>query len=225
MIYFVTFAGALTLGSFGFWLFWGLAVVALFILIILADNEHWAWATALGVAALIGMGSLGVFNVYHFAVEHPGVLLGDFGCYVLLGMIWGAVKWWRFCRLHRHKYEEAKLDFLRSKNATQMTPLLRVEWTDRLRNANRWDRYNVLYSEPPNWKNHKEKIINWMYLWPFSFLATFFSDFFHRLWVNLCGWMGGLYTSIARAVWAGTEKDLASAEDFAEFQKLQVEKK
>jgi hypothetical protein len=89
---------------------------------------------------------------------------------------------------------------------------LRVAWTTRLNDA-----YNIYHvvSEIPDWRVYKETIITWMYLWPFSMIGTLFADLLIKFWENVCEWMGGLYDSIAKAVWSGVEKDFASDEDKA----------
>jgi hypothetical protein len=211
MLELFTFAGVLAFGSLAFWSFWIVAIAAMFVLIALAENEHWVWATVLLVAAFFGIGTLGIFNLYAYTVDHPWSLLGRAAAYVGIGCVWGAFKWWRYCKKQRGLYDEAKKDFLDANKATEMTPELRVLWTEKLQNSSRYDRYHVIGI--PEASNNKEKIMNWMYLWPFSILGTFFYDFLKEIGEAIYDWMGGIYDNIAKSVWKGTENDLASEDD------------
>jgi hypothetical protein len=58
-----------------------------------------------------------------------------------------------------------------------------------------------------------------MGLWPFSMLGSVFSDLIIHIWDTLYNWMGGIYDTISRSVWKGTENDLASQEELATARK------
>lgn len=213
------------LTGFTFWAFWTVVTVAICVLIGLTENEHWGWATVVFTAFFVGMGALGLFNLYEFTLAHPFDMLKYIGCYLLVGCFWGAAKWWQFCKKQRDLYENAKADFLRAHKATELTPALRVEWTKKLQSQSRYDRHYVLNGAPPEASQNKEKIMNWMYLWPFSMLGTFLSDFLRNVWTSIYNWMGGIYDSIARAVWSGTENDLASEEDLVAAAEAEAQNK
>lgn len=215
MIEVLSLAGILAVGSLAFWGFWLAVIIAFFVLIGLTENEHYGWASVLFGVGFVLLGVTGIFNVYSFAIQHPGALIGRVLGYIGIGVVWGAIKWWRYCVKQRKLYEAAKTDFLKANKVKELTPELRVEWTQKLQEANRYSRHYVLHSEAPDWSENKEKIMNWMYLWPFSVFGTVFSDFVLRLWKNICEYMGGVYDSIAASVWKGTENDLASEEDLA----------
>jgi hypothetical protein len=211
MIELLTLGGLVTgLTAWGFWI---AAVVLFGVFIGLTENEHWGWATTLFVGIFVGLGLLGAFNLWNFTLNHPGKLLYDVGLYVIAGAFWGALKWYFYCKKQRAKYDAAKADFLKARKATELTGALRVEWTEHLKHTDKYDRYNTISIEPPVAKENKEKIMNWMYLWPFSVFGTFLSDFIIKLWENIYKWMGGIYDSIAKAVWKGTENDLATEQE------------
>lgn len=213
-------ANLLALSGFTFWAFWIIIAVATCVLIGLTENEHWGWATVIFTVFFIGLGVMGLFNLYTFTTNHPLEFFECFACYLGVACFWGAFKWWRYCVKHRNLYEAAKNDFLRARKATLMTSALRVEWTKKLQTSNHYDRHAVWYAEAPQASDHKQKIMTWMYLWPFSMLGTFLSDFLRKLWGNLYNWMSGIYDSISLAVWKGTENDLASEEDLAAAEEL-----
>jgi hypothetical protein len=208
----LTLGGLVTgLAAWGFWL---VSLVVFGVFIALTENEHWGWASTLLVSVFGGLWLLGIFNIYRFALEHPGTLFFWIGAYIVTGIVYGAIKWYVFCRKQRKKYNEAKADFMKARHATEFTSELKVEWTEKLRNQdNRYDRYKVVSVEFPKWQDNIEKIINWMYLWPFSIFGMILTDFVREVWEHLCEWMGGVYDSIAKSVWSGVENDLASEED------------
>lgn len=212
----LTLAGALAFGSLTFWAFWIGIVIATLVLVGLTDNEHYGWATVVLVGFFVLVGWMGIFNLYTYTYTNPWGVLFYFLGYLGIGCVWGAAKWWQFCKKMRDIYETAKADFLKANGATELNATLRVEWTKKLQNRSRYDRHYVLCAEAPVASQNKEKIMNWMYLWPFSMLGTFLSDFLRNIWTKLYNWMGGIYDSISLAVWKGTENDLASEEDLAE---------
>jgi hypothetical protein len=211
MLELLTLGGIVT--GLAAWGFWAVALVLFIVFIALTENEHWGWATAIFAGIFVSLSLFGVFNLWNFTINHPGRLLYDVGVYVLIGCVWGAIKWYFYCKKQRKRYEEAKDDFLKSHHVTELTPELRVEWTEKLTHQSGYERYNLVSIKAPEAKQNKEKIMNWMYLWPFSVFGTFLSDFIIRLWENIYKWMGGIYDNIAKAVWKGVEEDLASETD------------
>ena len=211
MIELLTLGGIVTgLTAWGFWIG---TLIVFGVLIGLAENEHYGWATAIFIGTFVTLSFMGAFNLYEFVLYHPGKLIYYASLYVLAGAAWGAIKWYLYCKKKRARYDVAKNEFLRSRKATELTGVLRLEWTEKLRNLDRYDRDRGISIEPPSASKNKEKIMNWMYLWPFSIFGTFFSDFIIKLWDNIYKWMGGIYDNISKSVWRGTENDLASEED------------
>ena len=211
MVELLTLGGLLT--GLAVWGFWAVALVVFGVFIALTENEHWGWASTLFVGVFASLGLLGIFNLYKFALAHPGTLFAYVGGYLLAAIVYGVVKWFFFCKKQLKLYNTAKADFLKSRHVDDFTPELRVEWTEKLRNQDRYDRYKVVSVEFPKWQDNIEKIVNWMYLWPFSICGMILTDFVREMWEHLCKWMGGIYDNIAKAVWKGVENDLASEED------------
>jgi uncharacterized membrane protein YccC len=117
MAEFFTLAGALAFGSLAFYGFWVLALIGVFVLIALAENEHYGWATALFAGVFVALGAFNIFNLYTYAITEPWSLVCRIAIYIGIGIVWGAFKWWRYCVKERNRYEAAKKDFLKSKNA------------------------------------------------------------------------------------------------------------
>lgn len=213
MIEVLTLGGLVT--GLAVWGVWAAALILLCVFIALTEGEHWGWATTMFVGIFATLGIFGVFNLWKFTLQHPLQLLYYVGMYVVAGAFWGAWKWYRFCVKSRKHYEKAKADFLKANHVTQLTPELRVEWTEKLKHQEGYGRYATVIGIPEA-KNYKEKIINWMYLWPFSVLGSVVADLIIRLWDNVYKWMGNVYNNIAKAVWRGVEQDFASEEDIAQ---------
>ena len=215
MIELITLAGALSFGTFEFWGFWVTALVAIMVLVGLTEGEHYGWATVLFIVSFVALTITGVFDIYVYTIHHPVDLVIRIGEYVLVGVVWGVFKWFLYCRKERARYEQAKQDFLRAAGVTEMTSGLRVLWTEKLKNRSVYDRFTVVNAQAPLASNNKEKIINWMYLWPFSVLGTIMNGLIRQLWEAFFTWLNGVYNNISKHVWKGTENDLASEEDLA----------
>lgn len=220
MVELLTLGGLVT--GLAAWSFWVVSLVVFGVFIALTENEHWGWASTLIVGVFGGLWVLGVFNIWKFALAHPAALFMWIGGYLLTGIIYGVVKWFFFCRKQLKQYNAAKADFLKARRVTEFTPELKVEWTEKLRNQDKYDRYKVVSVEAPKWQDNVEKIVNWMYLWPFSICGMLLADFVREVWEHLCTWMGGIYDNIAKAVWKGVENDLASEEDIQKAREAAV---
>jgi hypothetical protein len=195
------------------WGFWAVALVVLGVFIALTEGEHWGWATTLFVGVFASLWMFGIFNIWNYAVRHPASLAYWFGSYIGIGMVWGAIKWYFYCVKQRKRYEEAKADFLEANHATELTPELRVAWTEKLTHQSGYERYHLISIKVPEAKDNKEKIMNWMYLWPFSMFGTLLYDFIRDFFTWLYDRMGKVYDNIAKMVWKGVEEDLASETD------------
>src|SRR5476651_48356 len=191
MIQLFTLGGLVT--GLAAWVFWIVSLVLFGISIALTENEHWGWETTLIVAVFVVLYLHGIFNVYKFALDHPSTLFFWIGSYICFGIVYGAVKWYLFCRKQRKYYNQNKADFLEARNVTEFTPELKVEWTKFCRSAS-------IKIKAPKWQDNIEKISNWMYLWPFSICGMILTDFVSEMWEHLCKWMGGIYDNIAESV-------------------------
>ena len=220
MLELLTLGGLLT--GIAAWGFWSVVIVVLAVFIALTEGEHWGWASTLFVGVFASLWTLGVFNIWKYAVQHPASLAYWFCSYIGIGLVWGAIKWYFYCRKQRRLYEEAKADFLEANDATEMTALLRVAWTEKLNHQTGYERYHLISIKPPEANKNKEKIMNWMYLWPFSILGTFLSDFVREVWEWLYERMGKIYDNIAKMVWKGVEEDLASELDIQKAREAAV---
>lgn len=196
------------IAAWGFWV--GVLVVAA-VLVALTENERYGWATTTFACVFATLWLLGVFNIWKFTVTHPWALAEWFAAYIGGGIIWATIKWILYCKKELRKYNAAKADFLKARCVTDMTPELRVEWTEKLRNKSGYDRYTMV--DMPVASQNKERIMNWLYLWPFSILGFVFADFLQEVWNIIYRNLGQLYDNIAKSIWKGVQEDLASEED------------
>ena len=205
----LTLFGALAVGSFAFYVFWALAIIGVFVLSGLAEKEHWGVATTIFIIAFVALGASGIFNLYQYALTHPFELAKVIMLYVGVGCLWGILKWWRFCVARRSFYETEKRKFFRENgyfDKCEFTPHLRIKWSEQV--ERRGSNLSI-----PVASEHREKIINWMYLWPFSMIGTILSDFLAKLWDFIYDLLGNLYTTITNLVFKGVASDFASVED------------
>jgi hypothetical protein len=205
MLEFLTIGGMFAFGTVAFYGFWFALFIGLCVLSALAEHEFWGWSTIVAIVALIGLKTSGVFDVISFTVNHPWVLVQDILKYLAGSIIWASFKWWRLCSKSRDRYNEARAKFLAERNATEFTDELRLVWSKRLIERRGYGDKTV---EIPSANSNKEKILSWMYLWPFSVLATIFSDWVRELFMEIYKRMGKLYDAIALAAWKGVEKDI-----------------
>jgi hypothetical protein len=199
MIELITFSGALAFGTIEFWLFWLVAIVVICLEVGLTETEHQVIAFVLFVLGLWVLAGLGIFNLYRFTLDHPRTLIEDVIGYIVCGVVWGTVKWFRFCRQSRRGYLRHKASYLSESGKAEYTPALLAEF------HKSWRCSGPNSPTPPNWRKYKEELSTWMALWPFSLLGTFCSDLLFRFWKNLTRWMGGIYDDISKRVWAGID--------------------
>lgn len=219
MIDLLTFSGALAFGSLAFIGTWIAIVIATLVLIGLTEKQHWFWATTLFVAGFVALGAAGIFDIIKYASTDPWGVTIRVGMYILIGCFWGAIKWWFYCRKQRKLYDKARAEFLATKNVSTMTDELRVEWTQHLQSY----RYSYSVTGVPQASENKERIMTWMYLWPFSMLGTLVSEFLFKIWDRIYDAMGEVYNSIAASAFSGVESDFASKEELAAAKKKKEE--
>lgn len=95
----------LAFGTFWFWLLVAAELVALFSC---AKAER-GW---LATFSLLGFGAalqfISKIDILGFLWVHPIGVAGFVGAYLMLGLVWGAVKWRNLYRLNTDEYEDKK---------------------------------------------------------------------------------------------------------------------
>jgi hypothetical protein len=202
----LTLFGLLAAGSFTFWAFWIVFVVFSFVMVALTETEHWGWALTITAAGFVVLFGTGIFDLVKYTAHHPMSLFIKVLEYIGCGLVWGTIKWWRFVLRTKHNYLKAKAAFLNKWNSTEMTDDLKVKWSQQVKDSTY--NYRPIISEAPQASEHKETIINWMALWPFSVLGTLFYDFLKELWDALYEAVSGVYNSISKSIYKDISGDV-----------------
>lgn len=75
----------------------------------------------------IGLGQLQREGFWPFINQNGGMILGSIGCYVLLGLVWAAFRWWLFVKDLREQYDRRKADWLEPKSLLNTAQFLRAQ--------------------------------------------------------------------------------------------------
>lgn len=170
------------IGSIPFWILTAATIVAILVAV---ENERGFFATLslgiyLGLLHLLGDASL-----HLWVRDHWKLFAALAVAYLVLGTVWGVVKWAFFTRKLAHESEEVYLTikrrFLRHKkivledlSITDPVPEhLREEWKTFLAQDYEGSKLVV---EPPQVSQHKARIMGWMTFWPVSLTWTLLND-------------------------------------------------
>lgn len=163
------------------------AILALVFGAVCSDRDRFfaglACTVVLVVASLYFAGVRGP-EVIPFLLARWQEMLVGFAAYVVAGVPWAFVKWWRFAVLARRRLE----DWL----TTHPVPKKSTDHHDRLAMGSyaasvpgpiKFDltseKFVLLASE------HKSRIVTWLAFWPLSILGTLVGDFLVRIWDNV----------------------------------------
>lgn len=190
-------------GSFPFVLFF-LIIPALLIIPLVDYNRG---GTALGIILITAVLTtlFSDFNVFSWIVHNGYTLIGYLAIYLVLGVLYGFVRWYFYLLKRRDEYgklREVELNsWLRSQNRYQdiSSPAAATEFKEYLFGRN--SSYRNDY--PPHPRNHKARITTWMAYWPFSALWTFTHEPAARLFNWIRERTMSIYTRMSRKVFGG----------------------
>jgi hypothetical protein len=180
--------------------FWGL--LAVLFIELCYDQGTAAFFTllvAIGAAYYLG------FLTIAFAMEHERDFMWMAIFYVPIGVVWATIKWWFYCwnlagkvRDHLAMHETNHKE--RIKNGVNVRATLDEHMRD-IRS-----RLSSTFEElPPKVYNHKSDLIRWMAWWPFSIVASIFSDMLHKLFTAIYNGFARLWQAISNAVFRGVD--------------------
>ena len=193
----------------------------------------WWWVLTLGFFGWLvfceesdqPLGGLGVLALYVVVAS----LLGDFGAvlkwiahiswlyivvgvplYLIIGFCWGVFRYWWEQNLRVAKYNERKVEFLRSKGIR--TAMTNTEIPDEHLDA--WasvigldgyfgDEFRKFFQQ------QKKRVINWMSWWWLSMLSFFLKDFVLRFYSIVLNKTRVIFEGIDRRVWGKVDGDYA----------------
>ncbi|MBI4991702.1 MAG: hypothetical protein HZB99_00600 [Candidatus Harrisonbacteria bacterium] len=193
----LTLAGALAVGTAGFWLLVAVSTVALACLV---ENEEGAWATGTLLLTLLLLQLFGDIKVFTSAYNHPLVALMCVAGYFMAGMAWAIWKWVLYNRDQKMLYDERRTAFLKDNNITDNTIPADLK-------TNFDQCVNGIDIRPPV-TEHKERVLRWMTYWPWSALAWLLSDPIRRLFREIYHQIQNTLQKISDRIWQGVENDL-----------------
>jgi len=203
------------LGTLAFWVFIAINIAML----ALIEFEKPGWATVTIGLWIAAMWYFDVFNVWVYAKTNPWGIVIYIAAYLIIGVLWGLFKWWRFVAKRFEIYLRLKKEFLISKKLpadrvrleAPMPEDLREEWTKSITNNpydNRGYYLRHKLDEVPDYTKHKDLITSWGAFWPWSMLWTVINDpvrrFFSWAYENL----GKAYDRIAQNTYGKALSDV-----------------
>lgn len=207
----------------GFWL----ALIVLAVVITLFSEEDGAKATITLVLGALFLQFVAKFDLLSLLREQPFTLLLYAAIYVAIGFGFACVKWWRYAKKQRRKYDQFRAAFFRKNHLEG--DVLPAEFKERFLeqlkgsykpNSRGFEHYSDSSdADPviPDITKNKAAFIRWMTYWPFSLVFTLLNDPVRRLFEWLYEVAGKKMQEIANSVFAGTERDRLTKDDEAEI--------
>jgi hypothetical protein len=196
------------LWSFWFWVLVGLEVTLLFVSTVW--EKGWvAWVSlAVFLAALQLLGDV---NVLGYVWENPWTILMGLGIYLSGGVPYVFFKWYLFVSDHKRKYLDLRNQWL--ENQGVQMPVVFDKLSDEIQSGWRkeWKEKHARWGDTefiPSVRKHKGRIIDWMILWPFSFLWTMLNDPIRRFFRHVYNHISESLQAISHKVFADVANDL-----------------
>lgn len=184
-----------------------LIYVVLFLVMVFAvEAESGVWAVMLLIASTFIISWLGQTNPFAYIKAHPIGILECLLIYLAVGALWSIVKW----ALHVHtkvaEYKDAKADYMRRNNLTELTP----------EDANKLLAYAK--ATPPNARDNKSRIIRWMTYWPFSIIGSIFNDVIKKIYRHIYELLQSTYQRISDKIFSSVKGDVELANQYRDDQ-------
>lgn len=163
-------------------------------------------ATVALVAAFAGYNySHGI--ALHTYFDNPLLLVEFVGGYLLCGLIWAFIQWALFVKDRSDAYDEAKTDFLQARkvSGTRIPDELLKQWQDYV-----GGHYFKSLSKPIA-REHKSRILTWMYLWMQSLVWWLIGNFAKKAFQTVLRFTQTLFQQISDAIWKSRDDDFREA--------------
>lgn len=192
---------------FGSIWFWALVAVEIIILFCCVEWENGIGATISVAVFMTILYFMGGMDFITYIKDNPWNIVIGAASYIVLGIMWGIVKWYLFVKDQLDDYEELKVKWLEEHHRitnTKVVPAnLREEWKSYLSRGQfrAWnDKRPPITGVAPDPKKHADKIIRWMTFWVISLIWSIVNDFVKRIFKEIYKRIAGaLYTMSLRA--------------------------
>lgn len=178
------------------------ALLAVFVLLAFWATEHDAhpggtlatMLAFLGAWLLFGdLGTLAASDLYGLAWKVPA--------YLCVGLAWSFPRWALWLRKVLREYQASKTAFLAEPH--------QVEWYSSYEFSWYRSQYGIDFFSgrfvPPSFAKNRQRMVNWVLLWPFSVLWTFARDGVYRIADFAVGCFGGLHQRLSDWMFKGVD--------------------
>lgn len=193
--------GLLLFGTVWFWIFLAIIVTSITAIIEYDEDEsHAGWATGVLIVGAVLFWFLGretFMNVLSFIRDNPWNILGWFGIYVAIGIVWTFWKWYIFLKKYRDKFMENNKKYPTS--------------------------YPVKDFKIPTYNEYFYKIVSWMMYWPFSALWTLTHKFIRDFFTFISDQLKLAYDRIAKYMFKDLIDESEKAKEAYEIEQQKIE--
>lgn len=161
-------------------LFWSLIVCSTVLFWWGVHNENHFPAIIIALILAI-LALFSPFNFYAWAFKNWGLLLLYVFGYVIAGIIWGFVYWWRTLILKKRELS-----------------MYENNWDNSIakRQGQSFEQYLISYDYIPTFGKYKKTISVWIAYWPISVLDAFLTDFIINFFKEIVEFFKGIYIRI-----------------------------
>lgn len=185
--------------------FWAFVVIVSFLIWASIENEKGFFAFLLLAGAVTAICVWGDRSITRYVAANPWKTAGYILAYFSAGTLWGLIKWWRYTREERHKYDDAFESFKKSFNDLNYRSITHqhlryspddperrraTELFEARKKANteevfreEWAAHiemgsfgGISFEYKPKWKKHIPIFHLWIGYWPWSMLWTVIHD-------------------------------------------------
>jgi len=194
------------LGTLWFWV----AVVVLILAIWGMCVEAYlppAFGIVIGCVILNYFGEIPILT---FIKENPLDIVIYITGYVVIGVVWGLVKWFLFVQKKKREFPKFKNKFIADVLDDRRNSIVTHLTEDDLAQMKRGHLIAKLHKElnvqakihdfPPNAENNKEKIITWMLYWVLSMVGTLLGDLVKEVYEYLYSLIGKSFDRISKYI-------------------------
>lgn len=191
----------------GFW-FWSLVISELIALFIFMEKESGVGATVSLAATLGALQWFGNVDIIGFAMHNPWSSFFLAIMYVMIGVSWGIIRWFLFCKKRAEKYNMIKQEYMESEGITDINDgNHKRRFKSYVESASRnIDGGNLWVAPSP--AKHKADIIRWMGFWFVSLCWTFIDDFVKEFFNIIYYKLAGVYSRISKNIFKNIETEL-----------------
>jgi len=213
-------AALLTLLAFGSIWFWLVIVIASIVIVAYLENEKASAATAMAIGSVLALIFLGNTGIFTWVAAHPILLILYILGYIVVGGMYGVLKWRLLLQDRVDRYREVRREWLEvaikcyspklpaelcreALTSGKVTGEVKKAWRKYVRN----DYYGKRITKPSVSRN-KGLIISWMTYWPLSGLWTLINDPIRRIFKFLYHRITTLLSTMADSVFADIDMDM-----------------